>query len=158
MNGMIRFFTILALAATVGGVCTGNGWSISAEDVVRLKQAGISDATVQLIIVEKTIETAAFSIEELLAMKQAGIGEKTLRAIVRSGSQLRTREPIVYGRAVRPIRLSSVEDIIEMHRAGFSDAALEAVLAATNSGSESERQSALDLLEEMDIRIDFRGE
>jgi hypothetical protein len=155
---MIRFFAVLVLITAVGWVSPGNGWSIRSEDVVRLKKAGVSDTTVQLIIEERTIETAAFSIEELLAMKKAGIGEKTLQAVIQSGSYLRHRKPIVYGRAIRPIRLSSVEDIIEMHRAGFSDAALEAVLAATRPGSETERQSALDLLEEMDIRVDFRGE
>jgi hypothetical protein len=155
---MIRSLAILVLAVMMGWACTANGWSISSADVVRLKQAGVSDTTVQLIIAERTIETAAFSIEELLAMKKAGIGEKTLQAIIQSGSYLRHREPVVYGRAIRPIRLSSVEDIIEMHRAGFSDAALEAVLAATRPGSEAERQSALELLEGMDIRVDFRGE
>lgn len=149
---------MISVFAMAGFAVPGSGLSLSTEAIVQLKQAGISDVTIQLIIAERTIETAAFSVEELLALKKAGIGEKTLQAIVRSGSFLQGREPIVYGRAIRPIRLSSVDDIIEMHRAGFSDAALEAVLAATNPTSDSERERALELLEGMAIRVDLRGE
>ena len=152
---------LLVLTIVIGLTCLavpGNGLSISSEAIVQLKQAGLSDATIQLIIAERTIETAAFSVDELLAMKKAGIGEKTLQAIIQSGSFLQGREPIVYGRAIRPIRLSSVDDIIEMHRAGFSDEALKAVLEVANPGSESDRQEALEMLEEMNIRVDLRGE
>ena len=152
---------LLVLTAVIALTCLafpGNGLSISSEAIVQLKRAGLSDTTIQLIISERTIETAAFSVEELLALKKAGIGEKTLQAIIQSGSFLQGRDPIVYGRAVRPIRLSSVEDIIEMHRAGFSDTALQAVLEVANPSSESDRQRALDMLESMNIRVDFRGE
>ena len=155
---MKRLFVLTAVIALTCLAVAGNGLSISSEAVLQLKQAGLSDRTIQLIIAERTIETAAFSVEELVALKRAGIGEKTLQAIVQSGSFLRGREPIVYGRGVRPIRLASVEDIIEMHRAGFSDAALQAVLEVANPSSESDRQRALDMLEGMHIRVDTRGE
>ena len=155
---MIRLILISVVLTMAGLVAPVKGLSLSTDAIVQLKQAGLSDATIQLIVAERTIETAAFSVADLVALKKAGIGEKTLQTIVQSGSFLQGREPIVYGRAIRPIRLSSVEDIIEMHRTGFSDAALEAVLAVANPNSEQERQRALELLEGMHIRVDLRDQ
>ena len=134
------------------------GSCLNAESIAQLKSAGVSDATIELIVAEKTIETAALSVSEIMALKKAGIGDKTLQAVIRAGSFLRGTDPIVYGRAIRPIRLSSVDDIIEMHQAGFSDAALEAVLTVVTPSADTDRERAFELLERMNIRVDFRGE
>ena len=155
---MTRTILLMAMiaVASVGG--SGNGFSLSADSIVQLKSAGVSDATIELMVAEKTIETAVFTVPEILTLKKAGVSDRTLQAAIRAGSFLKDRDPIVYGRAIRPIRLSSVEDIIEMHEAGFSDAALEAVLTVVNTSSETDRERALELLESMNIRVDLRGE
>lgn len=154
----LRWICILII---VGATCISasrTGFCLSAESIVELKAAGVSDATIQLIVKEKTIETAAFSVPEIIALKRAGIGDKTLQAAIRAGSFLQGTDSIVYGRAIRPIRLSSVEDIIALHKAGFSDAVLEAVLTVVNPAADIERQRAFELLERMNIRVDLRGE
>ena len=40
---------------------------------MRLKKAGISDQTIEVIVREKAIETAAFSVQEIVDMKNAGL-------------------------------------------------------------------------------------
>lgn len=151
----LRIFVTAVLALVYLAAPTAV-WPLSSEAIVRLKSAGVGDATIELMIAERSVETAAFTVDEILAMKKAGIGEKTLQAVVRAGSFLQGTEPIVYGRAIRPLRLSGVDDIIEMHRAGFSDELLEAVIMAVSSGVDDDRRRALRLLESMHIRVDLR--
>ena len=43
------------------------GWTSSGKGIVRLKKAGISDKTIQVIVEEKVIETAAFSIDDIVS-------------------------------------------------------------------------------------------
>ena len=155
---MVRWIAITVIFVAASISVPGEGLSLSADAIIELKSAGVSDATIEVMIAEKTIETASLSVDEILALKKAGIGDKTLQAVIRAGSYMKAAEPIVYGRAIRPIRLSSVEDIITMHRAGFSDAVLEAVLTAVNPAADADRQRAFDLLERMNIRVDLRGE
>lgn len=150
---LILFIVVITCISAPRGVLC-----LSVESIVDLKSAGVSDATIELIIAEKSIETAAFSVAEIIAMKNAGIGDRTLQAAIRAGSFLRRSDPIVYGRAIRPIRLSSVDDIIEMHREGFSDAVLEAVLTVVTPSADTERQRAFEMLERMNIRVHLRGE
>jgi len=155
---MIRWIFIILVFSTVSFTVPGDGLALSADSLVELKSAGVSDATIELMIAERTVETAALSVAEIVALKKAGIGDKTLQAVIRAGSFLKGTGTIVYGRATRPIRLSSAEDIIAMHRAGFSDTVLEAVLTAVNPAAGDDRQRAFDLLEGMNIRVDLRGE
>ena len=61
---------------------TNPAWSLSSQNVVELKKAGVSDQTIQVIAKEKVIETAAFSVDDIVDMKKAGVNEKTLRMII----------------------------------------------------------------------------
>ena len=62
----ILFFLFLVFVlARSGATVTGN-------DLVRLKKAGISDRTIQLIAKEKVIETAALSVDDIVNMKKMG--------------------------------------------------------------------------------------
>lgn len=134
------------------------GSGLNSEALVRLKKAGISDQTIQVIVQEKAIETAAFSVQEIVDMKAAGIGEETIRVVIKEGSFIRSSKPIVYGKDIRTIRFTGVQDIIDLKNAGVSDDVIQAIITVVGDSTDSERQAALDLLEGMHIRIDLRND
>ena len=133
------------------------GLGLKAEDIVRLKKAGLEDETIRLLIREKTIETGAFTTAEILTFKKAGLKDETIRLLIKENSFLKNREPIVYGRDIRPIKLTSAEDIIRLKNAGVSDEIIKAILTALNSHNADERNKAWQMLEGLEIRIDKRG-
>ena len=69
------------------------GATVTGKDIFKLKKAGVSDKTIQLIVKEKVIETAAFSVDDIVSMKKAGVTEKTLRILIGEGSFLANSEP-----------------------------------------------------------------
>ena len=72
---ILSFFFFFLIIASPGA-------TLSSEGIVNLKKAGISDKTIQLIVREKVIETAAFSVDDLVNMKKAGVSEETLRRLI----------------------------------------------------------------------------
>jgi hypothetical protein len=137
-------------------VVTSMAFGLDAKDAVRLKKAGVSDQTLEVMAREKTIETAAFTVNEILAMKAAGIGENTLQTILAEGSFLKDREPIVYGKDLRSIRFTTAADIIELKKAGVSDEVLQAIVAVSRRDSDVDRDAALRMLRDMGIWVDVR--
>ena len=133
------------------------GWTLSGEGIADLKKAGVSDKTIQLMVAEKVIETAAFSVDEIVKMKMAGVSDETLRMLIKEGSFLKNSEPIVYGQATRSLRFTSVQDVIALKKAGLSDAVIQAVIAASSERYYLQQEEAFDLLRNMDIRVHFRG-
>ena len=129
---------------------------LNSESVVRLKEAGVSDTTIQIMVREKTVETAAFSVQEIIDMKNAGLSEKTIRMVIQEGSFLKDTAPIIYGKDVRSIEFTTAQDIIELKKAGISDEVIQAILYVVGESSDSERKNAYDLLENMEIRVDLR--
>jgi hypothetical protein len=124
---------------------------------VRLKEAGLSDATIQLMIREKTVETAAFSVQEIIDLKNAGLSEKTIQMVIQEGSFLKDTAPIVYGKDIRSIEFATARDIIELKKAGISDEVIQAIIHVVGESVDSQRQQAYDLLKQMEIRVDLRG-
>jgi hypothetical protein len=143
---MIFFIAVMAQPAA----------ALRGKDVVVLKKAGVSDQTIELIVKEKVVETAAFSIDEIVAMKRAGVGETTLQMLVKEGSFLKKSEPIVYGKNTRPIRFTTARDIIELKQAGLSDEILQAIIAVTGERYYAQQEAAFDLLRGMGIVVDAR--
>ena len=137
-------------------VMTSTAFGLDAKDAVRLKKAGVSDQTLEVISKQKIIETAAFTVEEILAMKAAGIGENTLQTILAEGSFLKDREPVVYGKDLRSIRFTTAADIIELKQAGVSDEVLQAIVAVSRRDSDVDRDGALKLLRDMGIWVEVR--
>ncbi len=127
--------------------------TVTGKDILKLKKAGVSDKTIQLILKEKVIETAAFSVDDIVNMKKAGVTEKTLRILIKDGSFLSISEPIVYGRQTRPIRQISVKDIINLKNNGISDSIIQSVIEAIKSGDEKDRERAWRMLDNMRLRI-----
>ena len=150
--------TMLKIVCALMGVMvmTSMAFGLDAKDAVRLKKAGVSDQTLEVMAREKTIETAAFTVDEILAMKAAGIGENTLQTILAEGSFLKDREPIVYGKDLRSIRFTTAADIIELKKAGVSDEVLQAIVAVSRRDSDVDRDAALRMLRDMGIWVDVR--
>jgi hypothetical protein len=129
---------------------------MDAKSVARLKIAGVEDETIALMVQERSVETAAFTVEDILAMKSAGIGEATLRTFIREGSFMKDREPVVYGNDLRSMRLSSVSDIIRLKEAGVSDQVLQAIVEVSRRDAPIDRNQ-VRLLREMGIWVDLRN-
>jgi len=132
-------------------------WSLSGQNVVELKKAGVSDQTIQVIAQEKVIETASFSIDDIVAMKKAGAGEETLRKIIKDGSFLKNSEPVVYGRSTQSVRNISPEEIINLKKNGVSDEVIQSVIEASKSDDQQDRERAWQMLENMSLRIETRN-
>lgn len=129
---------------------------LNSESIVRLKEAGISGATIQVMIREKTVETAAFSVQEIIDLKKAGLSEKTLQMLIQEGSFLKDTAPVVYGKNIRPIQFTTAQDIIELKKAGVTDEVIQAIIRVAGDSADSERQQAYDLLKNMKIRVYVR--
>jgi hypothetical protein len=129
---------------------------LNSESIVRFKKAGISDTTIQLIVREKVVETAAFSVQEIIDMKKAGLSEKTIQMVVQEGSFLKDTAPIIYGKNVRSIEFATAQDIIELKQAGISDEVIQAIIYVVGESSDSQRKKAWDLLRDLEIRVDLR--
>ena len=130
--------------------------SLSGKGIVRLKKAGVSDRTIEIIAEEKVIETAAFSVDDIVAMKKAGVSERTLQMLVKEGSFLKNSAPIVYGNTTRSIRFTTAQDVIELKEAGVSDEVIQAIIAVTGERYYSQQDEAYELLRDMDILVDTR--
>jgi DNA-binding transcriptional regulator YhcF (GntR family) len=129
---------------------------LDSESIVRLKKAGISDPTIETLVREKANETAAFSVQEIIDMKKAGLSEKTIQMVVQEGSFIKDTAPVIYGKDIRTIEFTTARDIIELKKAGISDEVIQAIIYIVGESSDSQRQQAYDLLEDMKIRIDLR--
>ena len=133
-------------------------WALSSKNVVKLKQAGLSDQTIQVIAREKVIETAAFSIEDIVAMKKAGVGEQTMQMIIKDASFTNKPKTVVYGRSTQSVRNISPEEIVNLKEKGVSDEVIQSVIEANRSGDQEDRERAWRMLENLDLRIDTRGQ
>jgi hypothetical protein len=127
-------------------------------DVIQLKEAGIEDETLRVLIREKSIETGAMTVAEIKAMKRAGLSDQTIRMLIEENSFLKNRQPIVYGEDLRTVEFTTVDDIIELKQAGISDEVIQAILWVLKDESTRECEAAQRMLEDMQIRIDFRGD
>lgn len=137
---------------------SNSGAGLNAEGIVRLKKAGISDRTIEVVVREKAIETAAFSVQEIVDMKNAGLSDETIQMVITENSFLKNSEPVVYGDQVRTVRFTTVKDIIDLKNAGISDEIIQAILTVVGDSEASERQAASDFLKDMNIRVDLRGD
>jgi hypothetical protein len=133
------------------------GLCISGEEVIKLKKAGISDETIQLMVKEKTIETCAFTAEEIVNLNKAKVSDKTIQMLIKEGSFMKNAGTIVYGKDIKPIKFATVKDIIELKNSGFNDELIEAIIfIAGKTGSDIQRERAWDMLKSMEIHIETK--
>ena len=127
--------------------------SMPANALVALKQAGLSDKVIQAVAREKVIETAAFTVEELIQLKKAGMTDETLEVLVTERSFMKQSQPIVYGRSLKPLRLSSVQALLELKQSGVSDDVIYAIVVASSGRNGEEYDRAWDMLNRMGFEI-----
>jgi hypothetical protein len=144
--------------ALIGVMLTGAlAFALGNEEIRRLKQAGVSDETIAVMVKEKSQETCSFTAEEVVKLKAAGIGEETIRLLIEESSFLKNREPVVYGNATRTLRVNTAEDIIGLKGAGLSDEVIRAIIiAGAQDRDTNEREQAWEMLKNMGIILDGR--
>lgn len=130
--------------------------AMPANALVTLKEAGFSDGVIQAVAREKVIETAAFTVEELIQLKHAGMKDDTIEALVTARSFMRQAQPIIYGRAVKPLNMSSVQDLVELKQSGVSDEVLQAIVVASSQRRDADYYRAWDMLNRMGIELRVR--
>jgi len=136
---------------------SGTGLCLDGESIIRLKKAGISDGTIEVIMKEKIVETCAYTVQEILDLKNAGLSDETIRKLMMQGSFIKNSEHVVYGKDIKSIKFSTVEDIIELKKAGLSDSVIRAIIIyASQDSEESEREKAWDMLKNMGVIVDKR--
>ena len=138
-------------------VIVPKGATVTGKEIFQLKKAGVSDQTIQLIVKEKVIETAALSVDDIVNMKKAGVTEKTLGILIKECSFLSNSEPVVYGRETQSIRHISAQDVINLKNNGVSDNIIRSVIVATKSDDEKDRERAWRMLENLKLRINTPG-
>ncbi len=153
---MKTLFLIVASAVVSILFSSTGGWCLSADDIIRLKQAGIDDITIQSIINEKTVETCAFTVDELVGLKKAGFRNSTLKNMVESASSVKDPGMIEYGTDIRPIRALTAKDIIELKKAGISDQVIQAVVSGAKNENDEDYLRAWNMLEKMGVIVDGR--
>ncbi|MGD2187700.1 MAG: hypothetical protein PVI71_16330 [Desulfobacterales bacterium] len=153
---MKKTLTIIGCIVLLIFIITHPISGLNSESIVRLKAAGVSDQTIQVVIREKVVETAAFNVQEIIDMKKAGLSEKTIQMVLQEGSFLKDTAPIIYGKDVRSIEFATAQDIIELKKAGFSDEVIQAIIYVVGESSDAQRKDAWDLLRDMEIRVDLR--
>ena len=147
----IRPFIILCVCLVVSA---GPVFGLTGEEMVQLKDAGISDATIQVIVREKIVETRAFTVQEIIDMKKSGIGEETLQVLLEESSFLKQEKNIVYGNKTRPLKLTTAEDLKALKAAGMSDDILKAlIIYSSRDSSDLERERSQAFLKEMGVVV-----
>jgi hypothetical protein len=144
----------MAIALVLSIMAIGPAQAMSVETMVELKKAGLSDATIQMAAREKVIETVAFTAEELIQLKQAGFEERTIQILIQERSFMRGPQKVVYGRDTRPLRLSSVNDIIALKDAGMSDDVIQAIVKVAGSRKDEDYYRSWEMLENMNLEVD----
>ena len=134
-----------------------SGWSLNGQQLLLLKQAGIEDETIGLMIREKSIETGAFTVEEIVALKESGIREETIQMLIQEQTFLKDRQTVVYGKEIQSVTFATVEDVIRLKQAGLSDETIQAIVLVQRSEDSVERRKAWDMLRSMGIIVDQRG-
>lgn len=153
---MKKILIICGFVVGLSLIVIQSNFGLSSERITRLKKAGVSDATIQIMVREKVVETAAFSVQEIIDMKKAGLSEKTIQMVIQEGSFLKDTAPIIYGQDVRSIEFTTADDIIALKNAGLSNDVIQAIIRVVGDSTDAERRDAYRLLEGMQIRVDLR--
>ena len=151
---MHKIGSLMTIVLVLSIMAIGAAQAMSVETMVELKKAGLSDATIQMAAREKVIETVAFTAEELIQLKQAGFEERTIQILIQERSFMRGPQKVVYGRDTRPLRLSSVNDIIALKDAGMSDDVIQAIVKVAGSRKDEDYYRSWEMLENMNLEVD----
>ena len=155
---MKKTLSNLVLLIFLCPIFAATGLCLSGEDIIRLKNGGVGDETIKLMVKEKTVETCAFTVQEILDLKKAGLNDETIRVLITEGSFMRDTGPIIYGKDIKSIKFTTAKDIIELKDAGESDKIIQAIIIfGSRNKNDAEREKAWEMLKNMGIIVDMRG-
>ena len=78
--------------------------------------------------------------------------------IVTENSFLKDRALVVYGQDIKPLRVSTIQDIIELKQAGVSDEIIQSIIiSGSGSRDEADREKAWKMLNSMGIIVDKKN-
>ena len=101
-------------------------FALSAEDIIALKQAGVDDETIEIIIRRQSDLTGLIEVKEVIRMKQAGVSNRVIRALADpEDSPPAVKEYGTHGGQIKDI---STMDLLRLKQAGLDDQLLEAVI------------------------------
>ena len=132
-------------------------FSLDSQDIVKLRNAGISGATIQTIVDQKVIETCAFTVDGILDMKKSGLSDEAIRGIIEKGSFMKDSGPVVYGDGTKSIRSLSPEDIVKLKKAGVSDEVIDSIVSGSFNNDDEDHRRAWRMLDTMGLIVDGRG-
>ncbi|MBL0714169.1 MAG: hypothetical protein JJV98_10755 [Desulfosarcina sp.] len=150
------FCGVVLLTFSLGLLYPALSGAMPVQDMVELKKAGLSDATIELASREKVIETVAFTVDELIQLKKAGFKERTIQVLIQERSFMRGPQKIVYGNQLRPLKLSSVDDIIALKESGMSDDVIQAVIKVAGDNKDEDYDRSWRMLENMGMVLRVR--
>jgi hypothetical protein len=133
----------------------GSALCMEADDIIRLKKAKVDDETIQLMVKERVVETCTFTVQDILVLRKAGIGNKTIRTIIESYFSPND-EDIDYGEDMRPIKFTTVKDIVHLKDNGISDEVIQSIVSRSGNADDAEEKKAWEMLRNMGIEIDRR--
>lgn len=151
MNKLFNIIVLFIFFIT----CAEPGFCLSGKEIITLKKAGLSDESIQLMVKEKTVETCAFTVEEIVNLKKAKVSDKTVQTLIKEGSFMKNDRTVVYGKDIKPLKLATVKDIIELKNSGFSDEVIQAIIfVAGKTRDNTQREKAWDMLKSMEIHVE----
>jgi hypothetical protein len=133
----------------------GTGLCLDGKSLLALRNAGIKEETILIIMKEKVIETCAFTVEEIVAFKDSGMKDSTIQSIIKEGSFMKDSDPIIYGEKIRSLRQISPSDLISLKNAGIDDETIRQIASGSFENLRN-RDQVFDLLKDMGIIIDKR--
>jgi hypothetical protein len=69
---------------------------------------------------------------------------------------MRQAKPIIYGRAVQPVNMASVQDLIELKQSGMSDDVIQAIVVASSQRRGEDYDRAWEMLNRMGLEVKIR--
>ncbi|MFN3535493.1 MAG: hypothetical protein ACK4WB_08900, partial [Desulfatiglandales bacterium] len=147
------FLTTILIALGVG-----DSFGLTAEDIKRLKKAGLKENVIQAMIEEKSLETCAFSVEEIIELKRVGLKDNEIEAVIRKGSFLKGQRVVIYGKETVQINAVSLRDILDLKEKNISDDLIRTIiLISTDNYDRSQLKETMELLKGMGIILDLRS-
>lgn len=136
---------------------SGKGSCLESKEIIRLRNAGVDNTIIELIIKDKIIETCALTIDEIIELKEAGLNDKIILSFIKQRSFLKNAEPRYYGKTLHPVKSATIHDLIKLKEIGMSDDVIGKIISLNTKNLDSvEREEILDLLKDLEIFIDLR--
>ena len=114
--------TLFCWSVPVSGSCG------SIEDLVRMREAGVSDKVILAVEREKAIETGLVTVQQIARLKHSGVSDETIVAWVEQQSFLKDHGDKEYGFSQSRTRPLDVEEVVQLKEAGVSEDLLVVLL------------------------------